>query len=261
MAKKFLPESRYTRLTRLEDPKNVPLGQIVHVKPWQFVPAVGLLVYGHNFDGLIPIGDISIYPDDDDEKISRILIRKDYLITAKVIESPGLLILSRKSSMEDALKEIHPEKILSAKITNFHSETTFLDIGAGIGAILPISEVSLVHIEPDELRYRFRGIDSIHVKVLHESSRQANKFIVSYRGAFKPLELSVGDIVRGKVHSDLPDGSGKIVEISPAQAGIVDVGPSNPWIKLNNGKFYSFRVTRIRPKSNDYFYYSLELIS
>lgn len=257
MAKKFLPESRYTRETMLKDEKTT----IVHVRPLTYSSA-GLLVHGENFEGLIPPDEITIYSDEQ-EKTARVLVSRGDLITAKIVEAPtsGLILLSRKQSMADALQEIVPGKVLSAKITNYGRTSTFLDIGAGICAVLPISEICQVHIEPDEVPDRFSGFDSIKVKVLDESLQYSQKFVVSYKAAFKPLSISEGDVVRGKIHSTLPDGTGTLVELSPVQSGIVDIGPNNcSWVQLKKGWFYNFKVKRVRPKSNGYLHYSLELI-
>ena len=265
---RFLPESRYSRKTRLppnweKDPQQF-VNEIVHVKPINFIPGIGLFAKGENFEGLISLKELTIYSDIVPSHLAGILIRNNFLVTAKIINySAGIFMLSRKETMLDALPEVfdamNSGKTILAKISNINGITTFLDIGAGICAILPIYEVSSAKLGEELLPQYFEGIDSIPVKILAQSKRVESKFIVSYKKTFSPVPLSIGDIVKGRIIRTLSDGSGKVVEISPVQAGVVDLGLQS-WITLNIGQIYTFRVTRVRQKKNGTIHYSLELI-
>ena len=263
----FLPESRYSMKTHLsnwaQNPQNF-VNTIVHVQPKEYLPGSGLFVLGNNFEGIIPSEELSIYPDDEPERLSGILIKRQYLVTAKICSfSNDFFILSRKETMRQALKEVFNEmnsgSLVLAKIASIYGTATYLDIGAGISALLPINEISSTYIEKDLLHSYFKGIDSILVKVINESQKFPNKFIASFKDACVPTSISVGDIVEGRVVRNLPDGTGKIIEITPLQSGIVDLG-LHSWITLDMGQFYNFRVTRVRQRDNGVLHYSLELI-
>ena len=262
MAQKFLPESRYSRKTCLlnwkENPKSF-VNEIVHVKPTAYNSEIGLYVDGEDFKGIIPLTELTIYPQNA-FNLSKILINRGHLITAKITDFfDNQFILSRKESMEEALVEVldelQAETKIYAKITGFYNEITFLDIGGGINAILPLYEVTLTTENPFTF---FEGMDSIKVKLLNESYSNKNKFVASFIKAFDPLPISVGDVVKGRIVRKISDNSGYIVEISPVQSGIVDV--SQPWITLHTGQTYLFRISRIRLSENGFIHYSLHLI-
>lgn len=259
----FLPESRYQKTILTDEELKNPhalIGKIVHVRPKLLHPQLGLFVYGKNFRGIIPFGEMTIY-EVEEVKLSDILIKKNCQITARITGyNISSFILSRKSTMMSALEHLKINDIVPAKLINIYKSTTFLDIGAGINAILPITELSTTFVLPEDIDLFFKGIDSVDVKIVCESHKYPNKFITSLKQAFTPLPIEVGDIVRGKASRILPDGLGQIIEISPVQSGIVDIGLT-PWITLNYGCMYTFRVTRIRSKEHDIgIYYSLELI-
>ena len=258
MAQTFMPESRY-KLTKIEDPQAIPpIGEIVHVRSQTLIPS-GLLVHGENFEAIIPLDELTIYSDEK-EKIGKVLLKRTSPITAKVtkITLSGMIVLSRRAAMEEALETIELGSIVSAKILGLYEGTHFLDLGGGISAILPIKEVSNSRIKREDIKERFLGIDSINVKILEESDKLKNKFIVSYKQASVPLSLEVGDVVRGRCANYLPDASGMFVELSPLQSGIVDLGTELRQLLLL-GYTYSFRVTRVRPKKG-VLCYSLELV-
>ena len=259
MVDHFLPESRYSITALTEQELENPQNKIVHVKPVSFKQNSGLFVVGKNFKGLIPLGELTIYPEDE-EKLANIFIRNISQLTAQIVNCfHGIFILSRKNTMYMALQNLYPGKIVSAKISHIYRQTTFVDIGAGINAILPVSEISIAYISRELIPLYFQGIDSIDVKVLEQSPKYENKFIVSYKQAFQPLSINTGDVLPGRVCKMLPDESGYIVELSPVQAGIIDIG-LQPWITLTTGHIYTFRVVRVRKRDNGLLHYSLELI-
>ena len=265
-SQRFFPESRYSRthLPNWEQNANEFINTIVHVKPRKYLPGIGLFVYGDNFEGLIPTKELSIYTNQNPSRLAGILVGRKFLVTAQICSISGdLFILSRKKSMEDALQQVYDamdsNETVSAKILNIQDFTTFLDIGGGISAILPICEVSSTYIEKENLFKYFEGIDSIPVKILNESKKSQGKFVVSYKKAFKPIPISEGDTVKGRIIRDLPDGTGKVVELSPVQSGIVDIGLQS-WIHLEIGQSYNFYVTRFRTNDNGVLHYSLDVI-
>ena len=273
MAEDFLPEARYrpTHLDNWEIDPQAQIGKIVHVEPKEFLSSTQMLtVSGKNFDGIIEISELSIYPLTffEPDSIPKALPKLfGHCITAKIIGFSGnVFFLSRKSSMEDALKEIRNGQILDAHKISCLRKKVFLDIGAGINAILPIKEVSSVYIE--SLMPVFENTDFITVKVLAESTDHKNKFIVSSKRVLPQKEISKGDIVLGKPINLLPDETGIFVELSPSQSGIVDIdnlkvcGRNNPEdffdADIILGRPYSFQIIKERDESKTHF--SLRLL-
>ena len=186
----------------------------------------------------------------------------EHCVTAKIIGfSDGTFLLSRKAAMQEALATLSIGKIVVAqKISYINNKTTFVDIGAGISAIIPLTEVSSSQIE--DVTSVFDNMDYIPVKIIAKSPNYENRFIVSYKQTVPPKPIEVGDIVQGKVMSLLHDKTGVFVELSPTQAGIADlegrivvnqcedseISSSTPYIVL--GRSYSFFVKKIKDTEN-----------
>ncbi len=264
----FLPESRYSP-TYLPDWKIYPdyyVGKIVHVLPTEFLAkSKKLFVSGENFDGIIQEEDLSIYPVTyfEHSNMPRFLPKLfNGCITAKIIGfSNDVFQLSRKASMQEALSTLSIGKIVTAKkIAYLNQKTTFADIGAGITAIIPLSEVTSSRI--NDVAIIFDKMDYIPVKIIAESAKHKNRFIVSYKQTIPPKPIQEGDIVRGKVVGLLPDKTGVFVELSPTQAGIADLEGltivnqyeanefSNSDSFIVFGNYYSFYVKRIKDTKN-----------
>ena len=262
MAKDFLPESRYGKSTLDLSKPQENIGKIVHVQPKTYVSEKGLNVIGKNFNGFILNDLLTIY-ENDTQKFINSIKHSRACITAKVIgyhEKSKVFILSRKDSMEDAVKEIYIGKILTAKIKGIYGTTYYLDIGAGITAILPVRELSITFIPEEDVLERFNKNRNIKVMVTGESNLYKYKYVSSYKKAFEPLPIEPGDVIYGKVTSILPDCTGAVVEISPVQAGIVDLN-SESFNLVKPGNTYEFYVLRVRPKDNGILHYSLILLN
>ena len=273
----FLPESRYqpTRLDNWEQDPQAHIGTIVHVMPNEYLSSTQTLtVSGKNFMGVIDNSELSIYPITYFEKdlIPKMLPKMfGRCITAKIIGfSNSRFILSRKSSMQDALAYLKIGNTVEARIISCLDKKAFVDIGAGINAILPIKEVATIYLE--SLIPIFENVDYITAKIIAESSKHPNKFVVSSKQLIPQKEIERGDIVLGKAVNMLPDMTGVFVELSPTQTGIVDtdnlivVGKDNAEEYFNAdivlGRTYSFLVTKVRPDKHfeTVKHYSLRLL-
>ena len=271
----FLPESRYqqTYLNHWEDNPNHYIGEIVHVLPIEFIQQENVLrVRGKNFDGIIKVQELSIYPIIcfEESHIPKFIPHLfGHCITAAITDFyNGQFIMSRKITMQKALEHIEIGNILEAKKIAIQSNTTFLDIGAGINAIIPIHEVSASFIR--NVNLTFMDMEYIPVKIICESPNYKHKFVASFKQAYVSRPISKGDIVIGKAINLLKDNSGVFVEISPNQVGIADTdylivsGSSeldeclHPDIILGNS--YSFLVQKFRGYDNGVFRYSLRLL-
>ena len=273
----FLPESRYqpTRLDNWEQDPQAHIGTIVHVMPKEYLSTTQTLtVYGKNFIGSIEISELSIYPITyfKKDRMPKMLPKMfGQCITAKITGfSNNRFILSRKSSMQDALAYLKIGDIVEARIISCLDKKAFVDIGAGINAILPIKEVATIYLE--SLIPILENTDYIPAKIIAESNQYPNKFVISSKQVIPPKEIERGDIVLGKAVKMLPDMTGVFVELSPTQTGIVDtdnlivVGEDNPQEYFNAdivlGHTYSFLVIKIRPDKNfeNVQHYSLRLL-
>lgn len=271
----FLPEARYrpTHLDNWEINPQEQIGKIVHVTPKEYLSSTQMLtVSGKNFDGIIDISELSIYPikyfDSDTDSIPKVLPKLfGHCITAKIIGFSGdIFFLSRKSSMQDALANIKYGQVVDAQKISCLEKKVFLDIGAGINAILPIKEVSSVFIESLEPIYE--NTDYITVKIIAESNYHKHKFVVSSKQVIPQKDISKGDIVLGKASNLLADESGVFVELSPTQSGIVDTdnlvvcSKNNPEdffdADIVLGRTYSFLV--IKEKDEFKTHFSLRLL-
>lgn len=258
----FLPEARYEK-TELKnwqkDPKKF-IGQIVHVMPIEFISAQGILnVEGRNFEGVMRLEDMTIYPltffeGTKTPKFLQKIFALNHCMTAEIIgyeEDEERFILSRKEVMKEAIESgmFAVGNTFEAFKINVAKSTTFVDLGAGIIAIIPVLELSTSHIA--DVNGFWDGIEYIPVKIIENIN---NRIVCSYKRTFKEKELTVGDIILGKITNDIPDGSGVFVEISPLQVGILDLegfvvvepGEYTRGPHIIRGKKYKFRVHRIR---------------
>lgn len=273
----FLPECRYqpTLLTCWENDPNSHIGKIVHVLPKEFLSATKTLnVAGENFVGIIEESELSLYPITyfEGSTLPKFLPKMfGHCMTAKITGfSNGKFILSRRASMQEALSFLNIGDIVESKKTSCIPKIVFVDIGAGISAIIPISEVTSSCI--DDVAPIFEGIDYIPVKIIGKSPNYENKYIASYKQTIPPKLIVKGDIVLGKATNLTQDGTGVYVELSPTQSGIVDIEGltvvskdqideySYPDIVLGNT--YSFLVHRVKEsnKFRNKTHYSLRLV-
>ena len=259
MLNHYLPEPMYN-VTNLGDWENNPfscIGQIVHVYPQDYTQSERLNCEGSNFHGYIPKGELSIYEVDyftDNFRIPRFLpaLTKGNRITAKIIDYDSeskLFILSRKQTMEEALQSFYVGQIVMAYKTSGTKNSLFIDIGAGINAIIPSQEISNCAVE--HANKYFTGIISFPVKIIYESPHYKDKFVASYKAVAPQLEIDIGDRVTGKVTGIMEDNTAVFVELSPTQIGILDLdnisfSTSNDGSDIVLNQCYDFIVRRIR---------------
>ncbi|MBO4816469.1 MAG: S1 RNA-binding domain-containing protein [Clostridia bacterium] len=276
-SKEFFPEARYdlTQLINWQANPYLFITKIVHVKVDSYSSHEGTLyVYGKNFEGIIDISELSIYEIDyfpDNIYTPKFVLNcfaNDTCITAMIIGyANGHFILSRKKSMRKALSYLKIGQIISAYKTGTTKTMVFLDIGAGINAIIPSHEISSCRV--DASKY-FKTFQYIPVKLIDESEHE-NKFIMSYKQCFSPKHIEKNDIVYGKTICYTNDYSGVFVELSPNQAGIVDTdgllvveSRAYSYLKPNIviGQTYPFWVKRIKQsKTTGEAQYALRFIS
>ena len=220
----FLPEARYKK-TYLDDVEANPLhhiGEIVHVKPFEFLKSQNTLyTTGENFIGIIRLEELTIYPIFffEDRHIPRFLPPLfNHCITAKIIDyKDGKFILSRKESMKEALQYFKEGEVIDAYKTAFIRSSAYLDIGAGVEAICPRSELAdcTNHLKYSTIQY-------LRVKLLSESQTHPNKFVASYKQLFPTKDIKEFDIIEGIASSWNSIHDGIYVEISPTQTGIAN---------------------------------------
>ena len=264
MAQKFLPESRYMESQLEENWKANPkvhIGKTVHVKPVEYISSTKtLIVRGMNFTGQISYSELSLYQFTcfENTLIPKFLPKVfKHCITCKIVDFSDLdkkFILSRKESMEEAVQNVKLGEIIDAALINCTKKSAFIDIGAGIEAIIPVQEVSNCRIH--NVQDILSDIDYIPVKILEKSKNFENKFVCSYKQAVPPKQILAGDIVFGRVGDFVSDGTGVYVELTPNQTGILDtIGLmviysyeqnfySTPDIVIGNT--YSFRVHKVK---------------
>ena len=251
----FLPESRYN-VTRLDDWESDPLsyiGAIVHAFPMDYTKHETLNIKGGNFFGYIPKDELSIYPVEyfKGNRIPKFLpgLIRGNRVTAKIIGfENGLFILSRKKSMQEALATFKLGQIVMCTNISSTHNSVFVDIGAGINAIIPSPEISDCSIEDVSELFKSRHYFPVQ---LTEYSIYKDKYVASYKRVSMQLKLSKHDKVKGIPTSLTPDGTGVFVEITPTQVGMLDVDYLTVSYEDDGSdivmfKEYEFIVTRIR---------------
>lgn len=276
----FMPEARYgpSYLANWQANPFLFIGKVVHVKVDYYDPANGIIyLHGKNFDGIMSKDELSIYSSScySDSQTPKFLLKAlsdRFCLTVLIIgfnADDNMFIFSRKKVMQKALHHLECGQTIIAYKVGATKSTVFLDIGAGINAIIPVSEVSCCRIF-DVSEY-FRDQNWIKVKLINVGN-YANKFITSYKQAFIPERIQAHDIVYGKTIAFTHDMTGVFVEITPLQAGIVDIEDGllvveseayaflEPHIII--GRSYPFWVKRIKKsKRSGESQYALRLLS
>ena len=270
----FLPESRYnvTTLDSWESDPSVYIGTIVHVFPMDYTEHESLNIEGGNFFGYIPKNELSIYTIDyfKGSKIPRFLpaIIKGNRVTAKIIGfKDGHFILSRKQTMKEALALLNIDQIvMCTKLSATHT-SVFVDVGAGINAIIPSAEVSDCTVENVAKIFQNKYYFPVQIT---DYSIYKDKFIASYKKTSMQLKIAKGDKVKGIPTSLTYDGTGAFVQITPTQVGIIDVDDISVSYEDDGSdlimfKEYEFLVTRVRlsrdeTKTTKKNIYSLKLV-
>lgn len=231
MYSEFMPEGRYGPSFLVNWKRNpyAKIGQIVHVEVDYYDIADDMIyLHGKNFDGYMSKNELSIYGADCylDSKTPKFVFKAladGLCLTVLIIgfdKKNNMFVFSRKETMQKALSRLECGQTIIAYKMGATKNTIFLDIGAGINAIIPAYEVSCCKI-PNIAEY-FKDRDLIMVKLIGEGS-YANKFIASYKQACTPKCIKEHDIVFGKTIAFTNDMTGIFVELSPLQAGIVDL--------------------------------------
>lgn len=263
----FLPESRYS-LSTLNDSFGVHslIGKVIHVRPTKidYLEKAVTVFIDEAHSGLIPFEELSIYSDTCIEEFYWFIVRGS-IITAEIIDydnSRNTFILSRKKNMERALEYFKSDScpIVYAYKTGASHFFVYLDIGAGIKGLLSANNISISYVT-DASKY-FYDLNYIPVKILFEN--KPGKFILSHKDAIDLKEVSVGDILVGRIANSLPDHTGLFVEFSANLAGILNVSnleiievdgktlylitdrPGKPGTYLEQDKNYQFIVKTVK---------------
>lgn len=246
----FLPEAR-CQLTTLDSsiPPESYIGKVVNVLPKSFdcLKQEMQVFIGDSFSGIIPLDELSIYDlkkeyggEESYYKILSQFFVNFHLITAKILDfdsNRNSFILSRKENMENALRYFleldSSSEILYAFKTGSTSSNVFVDIGAGIQAIIPYKEISACFV--DALNY-FEGTDYIPVHILFQNVY--GKFVVSYRSTIAYQDFKLGDVVPGRVVGPVKNNDGISIELNPNQSGILNADYGLHVVQCDNANWF-----------------------
>lgn len=173
-----------------------------------------------------------------------------FQVTALTTDEKGQTVatLSRASAQEQAmehlLKSLAVGDVLPAVVTHLASFGTFVDVGCGIVALLPIANSGVSRIaHPKE---RFTLGQRLRV-VVTAFDREARRITVSHKELLGSwLEnasyFAPGETVRGVVRTVKDYGC--FVELSPNLSGLTDVTPG-----IQAGDWVSVYIKSIRPEA------------
>ena len=134
-------------------------------------------------------------------------------------------VLSRKAVQERCKKEYIDKlscgDIIPVKVCHMESFGVFVDIGAGINALLPIDSISVSRIPHPNVRF-FTGQE---IKAIVKTRDEQGRIILSHKellGTWEEnaKEFSVGETVPGIIRS--VEKYGIFVELSPNLAGLAE---------------------------------------
>lgn len=174
-------------------------------------------------EGAIGIADGSVR---DIAIISRVNKPVVFVITGFENDDLGrtYAVLSRKQVQERCMEEIkalHPGDVIDAKVTHMESFGAFVDIGAGISALLPVDSISVSRIPHPSQRFS-PGDD---IKAVVKSIDENYRITLSHKELLGTWEqnasmFSPGETVPGIVRS--VEKYGVFVELAPNLAGLAE---------------------------------------
>jgi small subunit ribosomal protein S1 len=127
----------------------------------------------------------------------------------------------QSDAMENYIKTLSPGDIIDGIITHIESFGCFVDIGAGIIALLPIDSISVSRISHPKDRFKVGQI----VKVIVKSIAEDGKITLSHKELLGTWEenaerFNIGETVPGVIRSVEPYGI--FIELSPNLAGLAE---------------------------------------
>ena len=135
-------------------------------------------------------------------------------------------VLSRRDAqlmfLENFVKNAKPGDVIKAHVTHCDPYGAFVDIGAGVNSLLPLSNIAIARTE--HAKHRFK-IDSDIFVVITDINPETNKISVSHKEllgtwAENAAHFNVDDIVIGTVHN-IKD-YGVFIEVAPNFVGLAN---------------------------------------
>ncbi len=181
--------------------------------------------------------------------LSRVGAPTCFCVTAITTNAKGdsVAILSRKlaqeQTMEHFLETLTLGAIVPGVVTHLASFGTFVDIGCGISALLPLSFGSVSRVQHPKERF-FQG-QKVRVAI-HSIDPGSHRFTLTHKELLGTwLEnasyFSPGETVQGVVRNVQPYGC--FVELSPNLCGLCEPHP-----QVTNGDWVSVYIKSIRPE-------------
>ncbi len=135
-------------------------------------------------------------------------------------------VLSRKkvqeSCMTEFVSQLLPGDVIDARVCHMENFGVFLDIGAGINALLPIDSISVSRIPHPNVRF----VTGQQVKVVVKNRDDLGRIILSHKELMGTWEqnaeqFKVGETVPGIVRS--VEKYGVFIELTPNLAGLAEI--------------------------------------
>lgn len=223
----YYPEKTYclteVSLNNLNDIQKYNSFLVGIAEHWDEEKRAIIVNLGKDFVGIIPEQELTLedlkYRNNDKSNMpvqaNSVLNKK---ICAKITKINGnKVFLSRKELQIEAMRWLNINQTYNVVIKAVCSYGVYVDVAVGLTAFIHISEISTTRFKSLKDANMVPG-ETIRAVVLSIDK----KICMSYRRAFKLPLVEIGDYINGIVRSELEDGSGYFVEISPNECGIVD---------------------------------------
>jgi len=225
----MLPEELYqmTLLDYTKTPlKTGVVGTVIRYDDRKRAAVVDL---GCGFRGVIPEREITVYPFtySGEYKIANqilaIIGRKIRAIVTGIAED-GILILSRRLSMEEAWNSLEENSNVLARIVGITQKNIFLDIGNGLRSRNVPYECTGTLI--NDLNHWFELYSYIPVRIISKGQECSDKIVSSHRLVYPDYNTSKKMYKEGQIISvrigDRVNEEGYFCEVTPAIRGIID---------------------------------------
>jgi small subunit ribosomal protein S1 len=189
---------------------------------------------GQGIQGIVPREEISyilehdglVHPKKAYNKVGKNVEAK--VKDIKVDDGKAVVILSRKDAMIEHrnryVEELKEGLVVRGVVTGIQEYGAFVDIGADVTAIIPVSEVSKVYIyHPEEMLSIDDEVEGVITSVKVNDGIpypyiSRKELLPDWDTYFK--DTMVGDVVQGRVKNIIP--SGIFVELNEAYEGLAE---------------------------------------